>query len=458
MVCEVQRHQHAGASVSAGAAASPLLWQRFATDIVWNVTGALFNQGSTLALGLVVANVLGREQYGVYGFLQSTILLFMNVGQMAMGVVATKFVGEYHIRDKERAGRVIALCLAFSIASAAVAATAAFLLAPAIAASIFHDVRAANLVRAGVPAIFFMIVAGPCSGILAGFGNFRKNALAGVAGGLVYFAVGAAAAVRFGLMAVIVGIGASSGFLFAVLLALVFGEARWQGVPVTWRQLRSIGSERRNLFDVAVPAALTGFSTLPAIWLATAILARQRGGMAALALFTAANSIRQVILYGPYLINNVGFSVLSRHRGTGDEAGFRRAFWLNVFISASVAVAMCAATVAGGPWILRVFGPAFAGGYGVLVLLAAAAIPEALALGIYQLIQSRGLIWMSFFFVALPRDGALVLFAFLLSPRHGPFGLAEAFMISVLIMLTSTLLLGRRHGIQPAVAPAPDTV
>lgn len=458
MVCDVERHGHAGARVRRGLADSPRPWQRFATDVVWNVTGAFFNQGSTLALGLVVANVLGREQYGVYGFLQSTMLLFMNVGQMAMGVVATKFVGEYHVREKERAGRVIALCLTFSFASAAVAAATAFLLAPAIAATVFHDVRAASLIRIAVPAIFFTIVAGPCSGILAGFGNFRKNALAGVAGGLVYIAVGAVAAMRLGLTAVIAGIGASAGFLCAVLLVLVVREAKRHEVPVGLRQLRAIGSERRNLLDVAVPAALTGFSTLPAIWLATAILARQQGGIAALALFTAANSVRQVILYGPYLINNVGFSVLSRHRGTGDDAGFRRVFWMNVLASTAVAVALCAATIVGGPWILRAFGRTFAGGYPILALLAAATIPEALALGIYQLIQSRGLIWMSFFFVALPRDGALVVFAFLLAPRHGALGLAEAFMISVLIMLTWTLLLARRLGIQPAAAPAVRTV
>ena len=457
MVRDLERHRHAGASLRQGFPDRLRPWQRFATNVVWNVVGAFFNQGSTLALGLVVANTLGRDQYGIYGFLQSTMLLFMNIGQMAMGIVATKFVGEYHIREKERAGRVIVLCLAFSAITATVAATTAFLLAPAIATTVFHTASAANLIRLAAPAIFFAVITVPCSGILAGFGNFSKNAMAGVAAGITYFTIGAFMAVRFGLAAVIAGIGMSACFQCALLLALVFGEAKRQGVPVKWPSVRSIGAERRNLFHVAIPAALTGFSSLPAIWLANAILARQPGGIAALALFTAANSLRQVVLFAPYLIGNVGFSMLSRHRGTADHEGFRHAFWMNVLASGAVAVALAGAIIIGGHQILRVFGPAFAVAYPVLALLVASTIPEALSVGLYQLIQSRGLIWISFFFIALPRDCSLVAFAFFMSRRHGAFGLAEAFMISILVMLAWSLLLVRRLGIRPVAEPAAAT-
>jgi O-antigen/teichoic acid export membrane protein len=430
-------------------------WKRFAADIVWNVAGAAFNQGSTLALGVVVANALGRDQYGVYGFLQSTILLFMNIGQMAMGMVATKFVGEYRIREKERAGRVIVFCLAFAVLSGSIAALTAFLLAPSIAVAVFHDAGPATLIRLAAPAIVFMILAGPCVGILAGFGNFRKNAIAGIAAGVFYIAVGAAMAVRFGLAAVIAGISISAGFSCVLLLVLTLGEAKRNGVPVRWRHLSAVGQERGNLLHVAVPAALTGFSSLPALWLANAILARQAGGIAALALFTAANSVRQVVLFTPYLISNVGFSMLSRHRGTADEEGFRHAFWMNMLAVSGIAVASAAAVILAGPLLLRVFGRAFAEGYPVLIILAASTIPEALALALYQLIQSRGLLWISLFFVALPRDTALVAFALLLSPGYGARGLANAFLISTLIMLGSNLLLTRKLGVRPGAAPAP---
>jgi O-antigen/teichoic acid export membrane protein len=454
MVCDIKRYGDAGARLKQRSSGRLQPWKRFAADIVWNVAGAAFNQGSTLALGLVVANALGRDQYGVFGFLQSTMLLFMNIGQMAMGLVATKFVGEYRIREKERAGRVMVLCLGFAVAGGSVAALTAFVLAPSIASAVFHTARPAILIRLATPAIFFMIVAGTCSGILAGFGNFRKNALAGVAGGVAYIGIGAAMALRFGLAAVITGISISAAVQALLLVALALGEAKRNGVPVRWRGSASFGAERGNLLHVAVPAALTGFSTLPALWLANAILARESGGIAALALFTAANALRQVVLFAPYLISSVGFSVLSAHRGTANEEGFRHAFWMNMLAVLGTAAVLAAAIVVAGPQLLRIFGHAFADAYPVLVVLAVSTIPEALSIALYQLIQSRGLLWLSLFFVALPRDSALVVCAFFFSRRQGALGLAEAFMISILIMLASNLVLARKLGIRPAAAPA----
>ena len=66
--------------------------------------------------------------------------------------------------------------------------------------------------------------------------------------------------------------------------------------------------------ESALPAALTNVTTLPTLWLVTAILARQDQGMTKLALFTAANSLRLLVNFVPALVNNVGFSILSSHK------------------------------------------------------------------------------------------------------------------------------------------------
>jgi O-antigen/teichoic acid export membrane protein len=427
-------------------------WQSFAAGVIWNVTGAVFNQGSTFFLGLIVANALGRVQYGIYGFLQGTILLFVNIGPLAMGFVATKFVAEYRMRDKERTGRVIAACIALAVITGSVVAAVAVLLAPSIAAKVLHAPGGATLIRLCAPAILFLVVSVPCNGILAGFGNFRNSALGGVASGLVYIVLGAVAALRFSLEAVFVSIGISAFVQCVVLFILVLREAKRQGVPIGWAGLSSIGAERRNLLHVALPAALTGFSSLPALWLSTASLTLRPGGIAALALFTAANSIRQLVLFVPYLVNNVGFSFLSKHGGLADPRGFRRAFWMNVTAVVAVTSVAAAAIIAGGPYVLRLFGRDFAEGAPVLIVLVASTIPEALALAAYQIVQTRGEMWTSFIAVALPRDFALVTLAILLTRQHGALGLAYAFMISILIALSSNLLLVRRFGIRPNAA------
>jgi len=424
-------------------------WRSFATGVIWNVLGAVFNQGSTFGLGLIVANTLGREQYGIYGFLQGTILLFMNIGQLAMGFVATKFVAEYRVRQKERAGRVIVACIALAAFSGALATLIALVLAPTIAAKVLHTREAAAIIRLCAPAIFFLVVAVPCTGILAGFGNFRNIAISGVASGIVYIVLGAIAAVRFSLAAVFVSIGISACFQCVFLFVLVLREAKRQEIPVGWASLSAMRLERGNLLHVAIPAALTGFTSLPALWLSTATLAAQPAGIAALALFTAANSIRQVVLFVPNLVNNVGFSVLSRHGGVADQRGFRRAFWINITTVVGATSLAAAAIIIAGPYVLRIFGKTFVEATPVLIVLIASTIPEALGLAAYQIVQTRGEMWTSFFAVALPRDVTLVTLAVILTPHRGALGLAYAFVVSILLTLTILLLLVRRFGIRP---------
>jgi O-antigen/teichoic acid export membrane protein len=425
------------------------LGQRFVSGVGWNVLGAVFNQGSTFVLGIIVANALGREKYGLFGFLQSTMLLFTSMGHLAMGFVATKFVAEYRTTQKERAGRVLVACLAFAAVSGALATLVAMGGARLIAERVTHRAGVESLIRIVAPGIFFLVITTACTGALIGFENFRRNALGGVISGIVYLALGAAMAQRGTVGGVLFGIVLSFVLQTAVMVSLVLSEARRQQVPVRWSSLRSLGAERSSLLHVAIPAALSGFSTVPALWLATSILVRQHNGIDQMALFAAAQAIRTVVVFLPYLINSVGFSVLSNHRGASDGAGFRHAFWMNMAAVVSVATAGAAVIILIGPYLLRTYGPTFTDAYPVLVILISSTIPETLALATYQVIQTRGHIWRSFFLVALPRDVSLVLLAIPLTRSYGAAGLATAHLCGSSIMLLSSVILVRRLGIAP---------
>jgi O-antigen/teichoic acid export membrane protein len=430
------------------------LGQRFVSGVGWNVLGAVFNQGSTFLLGIIVANALGREQYGLFGFLQSTMMLFTSMGHLAMGFVATKFVAEYRTTQKERAGRVLVACLAFAAVSGAVVAAAAMGAAPLIAARVIHRSGVEALIRIVASGVLFLVVTTACTGALIGFENFRRNALGGVISGTAYILLGAAAAQRGTVGAVLFAIVLSAALQTGVMLALVISEARRQEVPVHWRSLRALGAERGNLLHVAIPAALSGFSTVPALWLATSILVRQPGGIDQMALFAAAQAIRTVVVFVPYLINSVGFSVLSNHRGASDAAGYRHAFWMNLAAVVSVGTVGAAAIIALGPYLLRYYGPTFTDAYPVLIILISSTIPETLSIATYQVVQTRGHIWRSFFWVALPRDVSLVLLAIPLAHRYGAVGLAVAHLSGATIMLLSSVILVRQLGIAPHAATA----
>jgi len=425
------------------------LRRRLQTGFLWNVVAAVFNQGSTFLLGLVVANIVGREQFGVYALLQSTIMLFANIAQFAMGLTTTKYVAEFRSSDKVRAARVLAASLSVATGAGVAAAVIVWVAAPVIAGRILGHAEIASLIRIGAAAIAFIVLGGVCTGALAGFENFRYIALCGVVSGIVYIGAGAFAAVQWGLPGVVASVAVSAAIQAAILLVLVLREARRQGVTPGIEAFRRIPLEMPLLTGFAFPAALAGFSTLPTLWIVNAVVARQAAGLTEVALFTAANSIRLIVTFVPYLICGVGASVLNNYRGANDVDGYRRAFWANFAVVASTAVFAILVVMTGSSLILRAFGRGFAEGRGALLIIIAATLPEALGLAFFQIVQARERMWSSLFRIVLPRDSAVIVSALLLVPRYGASGACMAYLIGSTVGLLTILLLVRELGISP---------
>ena len=127
----------------------------------------------------------------------------------------------------------------------------------------------------------------------------------------------------------------------------------------------------------------------PGILARFSVSVRQPGGLGLMALFGAANSFRLIVLFLPNAMNNVGTSLLNNQRtASGDD--YRRVFWWNLGLTATVVILGAAVVIAIGPLLLRAFGKEFQGGYAVLRILMLVAVIESLAIWTYQVIQSHG--------------------------------------------------------------------
>jgi hypothetical protein len=84
-----------------------------------------------------------------------------------------------------------------------------------------------------------------------------------------------------------------------------------------------------------------------------------------------------------------------------------------------------------------------------------AAIIESVAIWIYQVIQSHGRMWLTLFFVTLPRDCLILILAYLLTPTYGATGLAAAHAGGWAFALAAIAILTYRLGLGVAVAESP---
>jgi O-antigen/teichoic acid export membrane protein len=131
----------------------------------------------------------------------------------------------------------------------------------------------------------------------------------------------------------------------------------------------------------------------------------------------------------------------------GDDTRYRKVFWFNLAMTAGIVLAGVLCVALFGGWILRAFGKDFVAGHAVLLVLALSAIPEALALAAYQVIQSQGKMWLSFGAVVLPRDCTYLAAAYLLIPVSGASGMATAYALSQVVALASIVALVCRIGL-----------
>jgi O-antigen/teichoic acid export membrane protein len=403
---------------------------RFQNGITWNVAGAVLNNGANFLTNIAIANLLGREIFGEYGMIQSTLSTFIGVAYAAGGITATKYVAEFRSSDKERAGRVLGLCSATTMVTGTFATLLVLFCAPWLASATLKAPFLTRPLEIAAAIIFFTVVNAYQMGALAGLESYRQWAIANGLQGPIQLGICTLAAWKWGLRGAVVGLLATSMARWMIFQLALNREANKQGILLRYTGL---WQERFILLRFALPAAMSGLSIAPAIWLGNTFLVRQAGGYSQLALFSAALNLKNVVMFLPLLLNNVGFSLLNNQRGEGNEARYRKVFWTTVGCVAVAAFTAAAFVGIVGTQLLRLYGKSFPEAYPTLLTLLCCAVVEAVAMAVYLIIGAEEKMWLSLLAVMLPRDIALAVLAYWLVPSYGAFGLGLAHLFAWLL-------------------------
>lgn len=435
----------ASVAVASGPAADSLR-VRMARGVIWNLIGTATLQGSTFIINLAVANLLGRRAFGEYAIVQSTVVLLTSVVQWAAGYTATKYLAEFRSIDPARAGRLLGMLAVVSGFLGGLFALSLLVGARSLALHVLNNPELSTPLMIASGGVLFGVGNVFLIGALAGLESYPAFGRAGLIGGTAAVIACVIGARLGGLAGAVLGLVVGAVIQFATLARLVATETSRHGIRM---EVAGIRAESNLLIRYSLPVALSGLVTLPAIWLANALLARQPAGYDAMAVFAAANSFRIMVIFLPSIVNSVSLSLLNNQRGVGDERRFRRIFWFNVGAAALVAAGAATVISLSGRFLLTAFGHEFVAGYSVLLVLMAATVPESLANAMIQLVHSRERSWVALRWVTIPGFGTLVVAAWILTPIAGASGLAWAYVAAWAVALTGTSLVVRRLGIRP---------
>lgn len=403
-----------------------------------NLIAVGFNQGSTLLVNIVVARILLKQVFGEYAMIQNTLLTFAVLSQLATGYTASKYIAEYRSKDPGRAGRIMGMCALVSAFTSAIGALVIFFSAPWLSGSVLEAPYLATALMIGAGFLFFSSINGYQLGALAGLEAFGSLARAGIASGIAAIITISLGAWWGGLNGAIIGLSASAFIRCVIHNSWLRLESKDHGIKPRYKE--SLKKEKAIIYKFALPAAISGYYTMPMIWLANSFLVRQPGGYGEMALFSAANNLRLLVLFLPNVMNSVGLSVLNNEMAKEDVNRYNRVFRSNVIYVFIITLGSVIIIGIFGRPILQLFGKDFGAGHFLLWLLLLASIFESLSIVLYQYIQSQAKIWLSFFTINIPRDTFLAAAAFFLVRLNGGVGLASAYLCSTVLGLICVLI------------------
>ena len=416
---------------------------RFMRGVSGNLVFTLFNQGSTVAANVLLANILGRAVYGRYAIILGTIQSFAGLAGLGMGYTATRYLAEYRERNRQRAEEIIGLCLTTSVLAGALFGLGLFAAADPIATNGLHAPELAPMLRTASAAIALAAVSGNLVGMLVGLERFRELGWAGVASGLLYLALIVGAGFAWGLQGAVIGLVASGAAQCVILGIEVRKAIRAAGLR---SRFRGFVAERAIFGRWVIPGILSGLTAVPALWLAQIALTRS-AGFGEVARYSAAYNLIAMVLFLPSIAAGVGMSMINAARGERDVRRYRELFWLNFrFTMFAVFVAAISMAVLGRP-LLSLYGRDFTPAYPALLVLLAATLVEACTYAFTQVLQSNERIWVSVFAVNVPRDLTIAGLAFLLAPTYGAVGVAFAYLAGRTIACVSVAALAYRIGL-----------
>ncbi len=354
----------------------------------------MIGKALTLLSYIYVARVLGKEAFGEFGIIQSTVGMLGAFAGFGLGVTATKYVAEFRSSDPMRAGRIMALSSAFSLSSGALFAVVLAVAAPWLAENTLAAPKLGRLLQIGGVLLLLNAQIGAQGGVLSGLESFKTIAGIGFWSGLATLPIMVAGAYLGKLDGAVYGLIASRSILWGLNHLALRKEADRCGIPFVFTGYMQ---ERSILWKFSLPAVLSGVLVGPVNWMCAAMLVNRPDGYAQMGIFNAADQWYAALLFIPSVVGRVVLPVLSERIGANDA---RRARKVLVATIAGYAIFTLPFVLLGcllSPFIMSFYGKEFEEGWATLsvVLLTVAVLGVQMPVG--QAVAASGKMWAGFY-------------------------------------------------------------
>lgn len=363
------------------------LWNSsFFKDSFWAVSGNGIGNFLMLLSGIIIARLLGKDLYGEYGIVKSTMYLIALFSTFGLGDTSTKFIAEYLQRRPMDVQAIVHSSFRIVFVFSALMC----LLLIAFSEELAEFV---NYPRLKIPFQFLGIIIvlraiGTWgAGVLGGFKDYKHLGINNIISGAIMLGLCVPLSLIYGLK------GALAALLTSQLLLACINSIF---VYVNISRMPTGGKEHyeRTLISFSFPFALNEFVFTLSTW-GTSLLLTKYSSLGELGMYTACTQWNAIILFMPSLLGNVVLSYLSTTAASDIERHeklIRRMLLVNLvctLIPLSV-VMICS------PLIVNYYGPTFAGMGSILGITVFGTVFSCLTRVFQSNLMSEGKKWTAF--------------------------------------------------------------
>lgn len=398
---------------------------KFFKDSFWAVFGNGLGNGFLLLAGILIARFLGKELYGEYGVVKTTMFYIASFATLGLGVTSTKYIATLLNSKPIHVKNVIHDAMTITVIFSSIIAIIIFIIAPFLA-NLLNEEQLVLALRALSVVIIFKAITTTQIGVLAGFKEFKTIALNSLSSGLLMLVICVPLTYFWGL----------KGALLSLLFSQIFNSiVNYMGIKRKSRSFSFVEkvSYKKELAYFSFPVALQESSFAICNWAAIMLLTKL-SSMGEVGLYTASAQWNSIITMIPGLLINVILSYLSS--SINNSIKHKKTLKLMLRINFFTTIIPFVIVYFLADFIASFYGKSFEGMPSVLRILTFSTILEACASVYKSELLALGKTWL-LFSVRLFRDMILVIGVYILLTFSN--GVDGAIMYSWAVVVMSAL-------------------
>lgn len=280
-------------------------------DSSWSLIGNIVGKGFSLIAGIVVARCLGKEVYGEYGIIKSTLLMIALFSSFGLGISATKFIAEAKENCPSKLRSIELSCNLIALIVSGIIAFFVFLFADKISVLI-EAPHLTNILRWSSFAIVLNAINTTQIGILGGFKAYKITAKNNIIAGIATFLATIPLTIIYGF------VGAIIALLFSLTInCLINGISIRKLLP--WGKDNIDRLQFNSIISFSFPIALQESLYSITSWLASFVIIKY-SNYGELGICSAATQWAAVLAFVPGALRNVALSHFSSANSDAEKS------------------------------------------------------------------------------------------------------------------------------------------